>query len=46
MCHLHMQLNGLTRVVKVLDKKAGVKVTVRPKAEKGKAGHVGAPMPG
>ncbi len=34
------------RNVKIKDKKANVKITVRPKAEAGKAGSVGAPMPG
>ena len=40
------ELNGQQRVIKVKDKKANVHVTVRPKAEVGKAGSVGAPMPG
>lgn len=32
--------------MKVVDKKAGVKVTVRAKADKKNHNHVGAPMPG
>lgn len=39
-------LNGAQRVIKVKDKKANVKVVARPKADKGRLGSVGAPMPG
>ena len=40
------ELNGQQRVIKTKDLKANVKVMVRPKAEMGKPGSVGAPMPG
>jgi len=40
------ELNGQQRVIKTKDTKANVNVKVRPKADLGKPGSVGAPMPG
>jgi pyruvate carboxylase len=40
------EMNGEHRTVRIADAAAGVKVKSRPKADKGNAAHVGAPMPG
>jgi pyruvate carboxylase len=39
-------LNGTNRIIKVVDKKAGVKTVTRPKKDPLLEGSVGAPMPG
>jgi pyruvate carboxylase len=43
---LYFELNGDGRTITVRDQAAGQTGAVRPKAEKGNAAHVGAPMPG
>ncbi|WP_242395557.1 pyruvate carboxylase [Anaeromyxobacter oryzisoli] len=43
---LHFELNGDGRTITVRDQSAGQNGPVRPKAERGNAAHVGAPMPG
>jgi pyruvate carboxylase len=43
---VYFELNGNARSVTVRDQSAGTDVTVREKADKGNANHLGAPMPG
>jgi pyruvate carboxylase len=40
------ELNGQTRIARVQNRAAAVKVAARPKADDGNAAHIGAPMPG
>jgi pyruvate carboxylase len=43
---LFFELNGHPREVQVQDRKLGIEVTARPKADKDNLHHLGAPMPG